>query len=230
VQAVVIHRISHALWRRGWRYLPRLMSFISRIVTNVDIHPGASIGRRLFIDHGACVVIGETAIVGDDVTFYHGVTLGGTTLNKGRRHPEIGNGVMVGAGAKILGAISLGENVRVGANSVVVEPVPRNCTVVGIPGKIVVSSPTGGINLNHHLIPDPVGKAIACLISRIDSMERILQNREMFAEDYQQLQFGECDTGSQVCGENCSCKSVTSDRAANNEIVAKGEKDGFTRF
>ena len=138
IQAVAAHRISHKLWAKGLRFLPRLLSFFSRILTNVDIHPGAQIGRRFFIDHGACVVIGETSIVGDDVTLYHGVTLGGTSWNKGRRHPHIGNGVMVGAGAKILGAIYVGNNVRVGANSVVVEEVPESCTVIGIPGKIVV--------------------------------------------------------------------------------------------
>ena len=120
VQAVATHRLSHALWMRGLRFVPRFLSFISRVFTNVDIHPAAQIGRRFFIDHGACVVIGETAIVGDDVTFYHGVTLGGTSWNKGRRHPEIGNSVLVGAGAKILGAIKVGESARVGANSVVV--------------------------------------------------------------------------------------------------------------
>nr|WP_317930570.1 serine O-acetyltransferase [Halioxenophilus sp. WMMB6] len=184
IQAVALHRISNRLWNRGWRYLPRLISFVGRVLTNVDIHPAATIGRRFFIDHGACVVIGETSIIGDDVTLYHGVTLGGTSWNKGRRHPELCDGVMVGAGAKILGAICVGRNVRVGANSVVVQDVPDDCTVVGIPGKIVAGAGKSrstnhqavaerhGIDLDHHLIPDPVGKALECVLSRLDFLEQ----------------------------------------------------------
>ncbi len=217
VQAVAMHRISHALWRNGWRFLPRFLAFLSRLVTNVDIHPGAFIGRRFFIDHGACVVIGETAVIGDDVTLYHGVTLGGTSWNKGRRHPQLGNGVMIGAGAKVLGAISLGENVRVGANSVIVEPVPANSTVVGIPGKVVVgkkqanlhpedrqNTPADGIDLNHHLIPDPVGKAIACLLDRLDALEKTVQQQGIVAADYQKTLFSHCDPDSQICEKDCA--------------------------
>lgn len=179
VHAVVLHRIANRLWRRGWRYSARLLSFVARVWTNVDIHPGATIGRRFFIDHGAGVVIGETAEIGDDVTFYHGVTLGGTSWRKGKRHPTLADGVMVGAGAKILGPITLGERVRVGANSVVVKDVAADCTVVGIPGKVVQVREMGelspyGIDLNHHLIPDPVGRAISCLLERIDGLEREL--------------------------------------------------------
>ncbi len=176
VHAILIHRVSHRLWRRGWRYLGRLVAYLARMLTNVDIHPGARIGRRFFIDHGAGVVIGETAEIGDDVTLYHGVTLGGTTWNKGKRHPTLGNGVLVGAGAKVLGPITLGDNVRVGANSVVVEDVPRCRTVVGIPGMIIQGKPVRmldphGIDLSHHLIPDPVGKAIGSLLDRIEVLE-----------------------------------------------------------
>jgi len=183
VHAILWHRITHKLWSYGLRYPARLLAFIVRMLTNIDIHPGATIGRRFFIDHGAGVVVGETAIVGDDVTLYHGVTLGGTTWNKGKRHPTLGNGVMVGAGAKILGAITLGDNVRVGANSVVVADVPANRSVVGIPGRIVQreagrSSDIVGIDLNHHLIPDPVGRAIACLMERIDVLEKQLQQQD----------------------------------------------------
>jgi serine O-acetyltransferase len=176
VHALMIHRVSNRLWQRNWRYCARWLAFIGRFASNVDIHPGASVGARFFIDHGACVVIGATAIIGDDVTLYHGVTLGGTSWNKGKRHPTLGNGVMVGAGAKILGNIHIGDNTRVGANSVVVEDVPANCTVVGIPGKIVKLREAGnanayGIDLDHHLIPDPVGKAIANLLNRIEALE-----------------------------------------------------------
>lgn len=176
VQAVALYRIAHALWRRGWRYLPRWLSFAARWLTQVDIHPGARIGARFFIDHGAGVVIGETAEVGDDVTLYHGVTLGGTTWNTGKRHPTLGNQVVVGAGAKILGPIQIGDGARVAANSVVIAPVPAGATVVGIPGRVV--SPrrrtTHGFDLDHHLIPDPVGKAIACLLDRVALLERQL--------------------------------------------------------
>ncbi|MDD3764685.1 MAG: serine O-acetyltransferase [Nevskiales bacterium] len=176
VQAVVVYRIAHALWQRRLRYTARLLSYLARLWTNVEIHPAAKIGRRFFIDHGAGVVIGETAEIGDDVTLYHGVTLGGTTWNPGKRHPTLGDGVVVGAGAKILGAITVGAAVRVAANSVVIDDVPDGMTVVGIPGRVVVpvehrriAAP--GIDLDHHLMPDPVGKAIGCLLERIADLE-----------------------------------------------------------
>ena len=183
VHAILLQRVAHRLW--NWRlcYLARLLSWFARFLTNIDIHPGATIGRRFFIDHGAGVVIGETAEIGDDVTLYHGVTLGGTTWNKGKRHPTLGDGVVVGAGAKILGAITLGAQVRVGANSVVVKDVPSHRTVVGIPAKVVLRTEEAnadniyGINLDHHLIPDPVGRAIACLMERIEVLEGQLRSR-----------------------------------------------------
>jgi serine O-acetyltransferase len=176
VHAVLAHRISHRLWKAHWRLAARILAATARMLTNVEIHPGATIGRRLFIDHALGVVIGETTVIGNDVTLYHGVTLGGTTWNKEKRHPTLGNNVLVGSGAKILGAITLGNNVRVGANSVVIKDVPPCCTVVGIPGRVIQSKGTQiqnrhGIDLDHHLIPDPVGKAIACLIERIDELE-----------------------------------------------------------
>jgi serine O-acetyltransferase len=174
VQAVALHRLAHALWSRGWRFGPRFISYVGRWLTNVDIHPGARIGERFFIDHGACVVIGETAEIGDDVTLYHGVTLGGTSWNPGKRHPTLGSGVVVGAGAKILGPITVGEGARVAANSVVIEPVPSGATVVGIPGRVVAPRrrTPHGFDLNHHLIPDPVGKAMACVLDRLAQLER----------------------------------------------------------
>lgn len=184
VQAVALHRMAHALWLNGWRYLPRWLSFVARWLTNVDIHPGARIGRRFFIDHGAGVVIGETAEVGHDVTLYHGVTLGGTTWTPGKRHPTLGDGVVVGAGAKILGPITIGRLARVAANSVVIDNVPEAATVVGIPGRVVVRRAQGSattsrsgmpIDLDHHLIPDPVGKAIGCLLERIGELETELK-------------------------------------------------------
>jgi len=175
LHAILAHRLANRLWRGGWRYTARFLSFVTRALTNVDIHPGATIGRRFFIDHGAGVVVGETAEVGDDVTLYHGVTLGGTTWNKGKRHPTLKNGVVVGAGAKVLGPIEIGERCRVGANSVVIKDIPADKTIVGIPGRIVNTAPgrrtAGGIDLDHHLMPDPVAKSIACLIERIETLE-----------------------------------------------------------
>ena len=174
VHAIMLYRMANRLWQRGWRYLPRLISYIGRIWTSIDIHPGATIGRRFFIDHGAGVVVGETAEVGDDVTLYHGVTLGGVSWNKGKRHPTLGHRVVVGAGAKILGPIEIGEEARIGANSVVVSPVPAQKTVVGIPAKVVQTQRINskhGFDLNHHLIPDPVAEAINCLLERIRILE-----------------------------------------------------------
>ena len=177
VHAVIWHRLAHRLWISKWRSSARFVSWFARFLTNVDIHPGATIGERFFIDHGAGVVIGETAVVGDDVTLYHGVTLGGVSWSPGKRHPTLLNGVMVGAGAKILGPITVGENARVGANSVVMEDVPEGATVVGIPGKVVRGLSTrrrlagGRVDLEHHLMPDPVGEALSYLIDRVDFLE-----------------------------------------------------------
>lgn len=205
VHAIMTYRLSTWLWRRGMRYLARLLSFLARMISNVDIHPGATIGQRFFIDHGACVVIGETAEVGDDVTLYHGVTLGGTSWNKGKRHPTLGDGVLVGAGAKILGPITVGKNARVGANSVVVQDVPEGCTVVGIPGKVVKIKEAGrlnpyGIDLDHHLIPDPVGKAIACLLSRIDALEERIANPPALP---QAIELQACERDNEICANDC---------------------------
>ncbi len=211
VHAILAHRIAHRCWIGGWRFSARLLAFFSRMLTNVDIHPGATIGRRIFIDHGACVVIGETAVVGDDVTLYHGVTLGGTSWNKGRRHPTLSDGVIVGAGAKILGPITIGERVRVGANSVVVKDVPADRTVVGVPGRVVDTraatirpylDKSGSLSLDHNVLPDPVAKSIACLVDRIESLEKELA--ELRHEPLPADHAGECRTCSagDLCCEN----------------------------
>ena len=176
LHAIVAHRISHGLWKRGFRFSARLFSYFTRMFTQIDIHPGAAIGRRFFIDHGCGVVIGETAEIGNDVTLYHGVTLGGVSWNAGKRHPSLCDGVMVGAGAKILGPVTVGKLVRVGANSVVINDIPDGMTVVGIPGRVVLPEhqhrrPQQGIDLDHHLMPDPVGRAVAALLGRIDELE-----------------------------------------------------------
>jgi serine O-acetyltransferase len=178
VHALLLHRLGHALWGLRLRYLARLLAFLARLLTNIDIHPGARIGRRFFIDHGAGVVVGETAEIGDDVTLYHGVTLGGTSWNKGKRHPTLADGVVVGAGAKILGPIHVGARARVGANSVVVKDAPADCTLVGVPARTIPrragegEHPAGAISLDHNRLPDPVAKSIHCLIERIDALER----------------------------------------------------------
>ena len=176
VHALILHRCSSRLWRKGLRFPARLLSWFARLITNVDIHPGAVIGRRLFIDHGAGVVIGETAEIGDDVTLYHGVTLGGTSWSPGKRHPTVESDALIGAGAKILGPIVVCVGARVGANSVVVKDVPPGMTVVGIPGRIVRDPherryADGRINLEHHLIPDPVGEALHKMLDRIEFLE-----------------------------------------------------------
>lgn len=176
LHAIIAHRLAHGLWQRGMRFAARWLSYFTRMFTQIDIHPGATIGRRFFIDHGCGVVIGETAEVGDDVTLYHGVTLGGVSWNSGKRHPTLCDGVMVGAGAKILGPVTVGKQARVGANSVVIHDIPENMTVVGIPGRVVLPEerhrrPQHGIDLDHHLMPDPVGRAVAALLGRIDDLE-----------------------------------------------------------
>jgi len=176
VHALIWHRIAHRLWLANWRFGARALSWLGRFLTNVDIHPGARIGERLFIDHGAGVVIGETAEIGDDVTLYHGVTLGGTSWSPGKRHPTLENSVVVGAGAKILGAITVGRGSRVGANSVVIESTPPEVTVVGIPARVVRPQLgrrrlVGNIDLDHHLMPDPVAEAMSVVMDRIEFLE-----------------------------------------------------------
>ena len=183
IHAVIWYRFANMLWLAGWRFPARVLSWLSRFVSNVDIHPGARIGRRFFIDHGAGVVIGETAEIGDDVTLYHGVTLGGTSWSPGKRHPTLEDRVVVGAGAKILGPITVGAGSRVGANSVVIESTPPDVTVVGIPARVVRPHTTGRrvvgkIDLDHHLMPDPVGDAIAVLLDRVEFLEARLAHMQ----------------------------------------------------
>ncbi len=181
--AVLIHRFAHKLWRTRMFFLGRLFSHIGRFLTGIEIHPGAEIGRAFFIDHGMGVVIGETAQVGDNVTLYHGVTLGGTSWKKGKRHPTIGNNVVIGAGAKVLGPVHIGDNTRIGANSVVVNDIPPNSVVVGIPGKIVFRvEGDKRIALDKEFMPDPQGRAITSLLERVSDIEERL-DRIKGAED-----------------------------------------------
>jgi serine O-acetyltransferase len=172
LHAIWIHRITHWMWGHKLRFLARWISQFARWLTGIEIHPGACIGSGFFIDHGMGVVIGETAEIGADVTLYHGVTLGGTSLNKEKRHPTIGDRVVIGAGAKVLGAIEIGADSRVGANAVVVKSVPENSVVVGVPGQIVRrSQPTVSIDLNHTSLPDILGVTLKELLQRVDDLE-----------------------------------------------------------
>lgn len=176
LHALWLHRLAHKLHRVGVPLLPRWLSQLNRFLTGVEIHPGATIGRGLFIDHGSGVVIGETAEVGDNVTIYQGVTLGGTGKETGKRHPTVGDNVVFGAGAKVLGDITIGDNAKVGAGSVVVADVPTSSTVVGNPGRPVLlrGQRVGIPDIDYRHLPDPVAEAIKCLVSRIVEMEKEL--------------------------------------------------------
>ena len=175
IHAVLFHRLDHWLWCHGLKWLARFLANIPRWYTGIEIHPGATIGRRFFIDHGMGVVIGETTHIGDDCTLYHGVTLGGTSLEKGKRHPTIGDRVVLGAGAKILGNITIGADSRIGANAVVVRSVPDNSVVVGVPGQIVKRAqphlPTDAPDLDHSSLPDVVGVTLIDLLARVKELE-----------------------------------------------------------
>jgi serine O-acetyltransferase len=177
LHAIWAHRLAHKLWKRGFKLIGRGISQIMRGITGIEIHPGAKIGHNFFIDHGMGVVIGETAEVGDNVTLYHGVTLGGTSLNKTKRHPTIGDHVVIGAGAKVLGAITIGSNSRIGANAVVVKSTPPDSVVVGVPGQVVVREhsfhhPDEKVDLEHGSLPDTIGETLAVLIAHVNSLEQ----------------------------------------------------------
>jgi serine O-acetyltransferase len=182
--AVWIHRVSHQLWRRRWRLSARLLSQIGRFFTGVDIHPGALIGRRLFIDHATGVVIGETAIVGSDVTMYQGVTLGGTGKGHGKRHPTVCDGVFIGNNANVLGNVTVGENSRVGAGSVVLDDVPPNSTVVGVPAHIVYRNGERVLITDPHDVKDPLSDALIALAARVEELEGRVGGERRAAEPF----------------------------------------------
>jgi len=188
LHALIFYRIAHAAWNRRLYLLGRFLSHLAKILTGIEIHPGAQIGRRVFIDHGTGVVIGETAVIGDDVTLYHGVTLGGTSLHKGKRHPTLENHVIVGSGAQILGPVVVGEGARVGANAVVLSDVPKGVTMVGIPARVVMRRPKEdefcAYGLPAENLPDPVVRAMDSmrtqmmgLIERVEELEKELHGR-----------------------------------------------------
>ncbi len=178
LHALWSHRIANFLWHHRLRLLGRLVSHVSRFLTGIEIHPGATIGRRFFIDHGSGVVIGETTEIGENVLIYQGVVLGGTTLSKGKRHPTIGNSVVIGTGAVALGPITVGDGARIGSGSVVVKSVPPGSTVVGIPGKVVEDRPKTITNFEHGKLPDPVAEAIRLVLKRQERLENRIHRLE----------------------------------------------------
>ncbi|MFP4062300.1 MAG: serine O-acetyltransferase [Halochromatium sp.] len=189
LHAVMMHRVAHALWGRGFKWLARMLSNLARLLTGIEIHPGARLGRRFFIDHGMGVVIGETAVVGDDCTLYHGVTLGGTSWQKGKRHPTLGRDVVVGAGAKVLGPIQVGDGARIGSNAVVLKSVPAGGTVVGVPGRVIEHAGDATARRRADTAkrmgfdaygatrdaPDPVANAVNRMLDHIHILDRRLE-------------------------------------------------------
>ena len=206
LHALIMHRIAHGFYRRRWFVVARFISHLSRFLTGIEIHPGAKIGEGLFIDHGSGVVIGETAEIGDNVTIYQGVTLGGTGKEKGKRHPTIGNNVVVSAGAKVLGSFTVGDNSRIGAGSVVLKEVPPDSTVVGVPGKVVARNGRKvapredyEIDLRHDLLPDPVAEMIRCMQRKIDRLEKRVRQMEEDTSIAETV----CREGKLKCGDGC---------------------------
>jgi serine O-acetyltransferase len=212
LHALLMHRLTHWLWNIGLCWIARFLSTFARWTTGIEIHPGASIGRRFFIDHGMGVVIGETAVIGDDCTLYHGVTLGGTSWQKGKRHPTLGNNVVVGAGAKVLGPIEIGDGARIGSNAVVLKAVPPGTTVVGVPGRLIAAA-SGATKARRSEIaekmgfdaygatsdaPDPVAHAINCMLDHIHVMDQRMQTMcqilQRVSEDHPDLEIPEIDT------------------------------------
>jgi serine O-acetyltransferase len=200
--ALTLHRLANGVWKRGWIVLARLISHLGRFLTDIEIHPGATIGRRCFIDHGSGAVIGETAEIGDDVTLYHGVTLGGTSLDPGKRHPIIGNNVVIGSGAQVLGPISVGQDARIGANAVVLKDVPAGVTMVGIPAKPVLPRTQSETPAFHAYgtpsadLPDPVAKVVEGLMAEITVLRARLSDLENRAENGCGLSSGKPDKAS----------------------------------
>ena len=240
IHALLIHRLSHWLWHLGLKWLARWLSGLARWFTGIEIHPGAQIGRRFFIDHGMGVVIGETAVIGDDCTLYHGVTLGGTSWQKGKRHPTLGNDVVVGAGAKVLGPIDIADGARIGSNAVVVKSVPAGSTVVGVPGRLIERGAAGDRKHREKMAkklgfdaygatadaPDPVAHAINCML---DHMHVVDTRLERMCEYLQTLDY---EPDAAELPELVSCEIVSTAEElkkiqkdmAEEMGVAEGEK------
>ena len=202
LHAVWFYRVAHWFWTHNLFFLGRFISHLGRFFTGVEIHPGAKIGNRFFIDHGMGVVIGETAEIGDNVTLYHGVTLGGVTWDKVKRHPTLDDNVVIGSGAKILGPFTVGKGAKVGSNSVVVKEVPPSATVVGIPGRVVMQEEkreeTARPDLEHGKLPDPEAKAIACLFEQIRALEKKVQELTSRLEERDRVVASQVEQSSQT--------------------------------
>lgn len=211
LQALIFHRFAHWLYCLGLPFIPRLISHVGRFITGIEIHPGAQVGRGVFIDHGMGVVIGETAIIGDYCLIYQGVTLGGTGKETGKRHPTLGENVVVGSGAKVLGNLQIGNNVRIGAGSVVLRDVPSDCTVVGVPGRVVYRSGVRVNPLEHGNLPDSEAQVIRTLVDRIEALEQQL-------EEMQQRQSGMASLVASVSEENTPQTHQDSCRLKDKEI------------
>jgi serine O-acetyltransferase len=199
LHALWMHRFAYWLYNLGLPLIPRLISHLARLLTGIEIHPGAQIGKGVFIDHGMGVVIGETAIIGDYALIYQGVTLGGTGKESGKRHPTLGDNVIVGAGAKVLGNIFIGHNVRIGAGSVVLREVPSDCTVVGVPGRIVYRSGERVEPLEHGRLPDSEAQVIRALVDRIETLEQAIQSIQTEQTDRQPVTVATSTKHSQHC-------------------------------
>lgn len=244
LHAVLIHRLAHGLWGLGLKWVARIVSNLARFVTGIEIHPAAVIGRRFFIDHGMGVVIGETAVIGDDVTLYHGVTLGGTSWQKGKRHPTLGNDVVVGAGAKVLGPIEIGDGARIGSNAVVVKAVPAGVTVVGVPGRLIERS-REEIKAHREKMAekigfdaygatadaaDPVAHAINCMLDHLHVVDRKMERmcetlRNMgYPEDMADLP--ELDTCEIVSGADDVIENKEENHEASDDSQAGGTRGG----
>jgi len=239
IHAVIYYRMANALWRHNWKWLARTLSTLARWLTGIEIHPGARIGRRFFIDHGMGVVIGETAEIGDDCTLYHGVTLGGTSWSAGKRHPTLGDNVVVGAGAKVLGPLVVGNGARIGSNAVVIRDVPPGATVVGVPGHIIVRGEEDDEQQQkrhaiarkigfdaygmHGTMPDPVAKAIDCMLDHMHAtdqrLEAMCRSLKVLGAEYPELEGEGLDV--ERVKENLNCSSPGEGDAAAAEESAE---------
>lgn len=217
LQALLFHRPAHKLHKLGIPFIPRLISQVARFLTGIEIHPGAVIGRGFFVDHGMGVVIGETAIVGDYALIYQGVTLGGTGKECGKRHPTLGDNVVVGAGAKVLGNIQIGNNVRIGAGSVVLRNVPSNCTVVGVPGRIIYRSGVRVEPLEHGSLPDSEAEVIRALVDRIESLEQQMEMLQQQQQPSSQLLIAQSE--SQVADSADASAHVISSCRLRDQVI-----------
>jgi len=237
VHAIIFHRLSHALYKRNFKWLARVLSNVVRWYTGIEIHPGAVIGRRFFIDHGTGIVIGETAEIGDDVTMYHGVTLGGTSWSKGKRHPTLGNNVVIGAGAKVLGPITVAAGGRVGSNAVVTKDVPEGATVVGVPGRVIEREKSEAadrraktakkIGFDAYGVaqdaPDPVATAINCMLDHIhvmdEKMERMCKSLKALDAELDDIQIPKLGS-LEIHTESNAVEEA--DKASNKDVDGTG--------